>query len=367
MFREPTVFVLGAGSSWHFGQPTGEQLVSLVIREAITLRDHYGQHQPVLLSEHAKSKGTAPPGASYAPLINAAKGDCEELIRRLEAVNPPVIDYFLAHNPSLRDVGRFAIALTIMKAEAKWAARGINNNRSPRREPNSPTTDRDDWMRFVLNHLMNECSSLDQLIQENHVNFLTFNYDTSLERRLFKGLKATEKFEAISTEAFFENNRVIHLYGQTGQHSDDTLVVSPAPVSNGDHDAVAKFTNMLNHAWRASKHIRAIPDLKDGDGSQFEAANKLLRDAKYIYVLGYGFDPLNSKRLGLQLAFRAKPDTPPPVIRITNFEERKRVFDSIMLLLFGENRRGSLPSEEWCFISDKDVYGALETDFMLPD
>jgi hypothetical protein len=32
MFKEKTVFVLGAGASWHYGYPTGERLVEDVIR-----------------------------------------------------------------------------------------------------------------------------------------------------------------------------------------------------------------------------------------------------------------------------------------------------------------------------------------------
>jgi hypothetical protein len=31
MFRVPTVFILGAGASWHYGYPTGEDLVKMVI------------------------------------------------------------------------------------------------------------------------------------------------------------------------------------------------------------------------------------------------------------------------------------------------------------------------------------------------
>lgn len=29
MFRVPTVFILGAGASWHDGYPTGEELVNM--------------------------------------------------------------------------------------------------------------------------------------------------------------------------------------------------------------------------------------------------------------------------------------------------------------------------------------------------
>jgi hypothetical protein len=34
MFDAKTVFIIGAGASWHYGYPTGEQLVSQVIQKA---------------------------------------------------------------------------------------------------------------------------------------------------------------------------------------------------------------------------------------------------------------------------------------------------------------------------------------------
>jgi hypothetical protein len=32
--KNPTVFILGAGASWHYGYPTGEKLVQKVIEKA---------------------------------------------------------------------------------------------------------------------------------------------------------------------------------------------------------------------------------------------------------------------------------------------------------------------------------------------
>lgn len=49
MFDRPTVFILGAGASWHYGYPTGEKLVGDVMKEAAELAGHcerwgsYGQ------------------------------------------------------------------------------------------------------------------------------------------------------------------------------------------------------------------------------------------------------------------------------------------------------------------------------------
>lgn len=61
MFRKPTVFVLGAGASWHFGYPTGEQLVDDVIDMARrfgsectqTMQSPYqGKHLPKFVRQY---------------------------------------------------------------------------------------------------------------------------------------------------------------------------------------------------------------------------------------------------------------------------------------------------------------------------
>jgi hypothetical protein len=36
-----TVFILGAGASWHYGYPTGEELVKKVIAKARTAAAHF--------------------------------------------------------------------------------------------------------------------------------------------------------------------------------------------------------------------------------------------------------------------------------------------------------------------------------------
>jgi hypothetical protein len=41
VFKNPTVFILGAGASWHYGYPTGEELVKKVIQKAGIVRNYF--------------------------------------------------------------------------------------------------------------------------------------------------------------------------------------------------------------------------------------------------------------------------------------------------------------------------------------
>ena len=41
MFKAKTVIILGAGASWHYGYPTGEELVKRVLEKARTARKYF--------------------------------------------------------------------------------------------------------------------------------------------------------------------------------------------------------------------------------------------------------------------------------------------------------------------------------------
>ncbi len=38
MFEKKTVFIIGAGASWHYGYPTGAELVESIIESALKIR-----------------------------------------------------------------------------------------------------------------------------------------------------------------------------------------------------------------------------------------------------------------------------------------------------------------------------------------
>ena len=70
----------------------------------------------------------------------------------------------------------------------------------------------DDWLRFVLYKLVSGCSESKRLL-DNKVAFVTFNYDLSVERRLFDGLTNTRFFEPPDVAEFFRQQRFLHIHG----------------------------------------------------------------------------------------------------------------------------------------------------------
>jgi hypothetical protein len=224
MITKETVFVLGAGASWHYGYPTGEGLIDHVIRIAHRLRRHCKwrldngnmvvQSVPTYIDEKVeKTRGVE----GYRNAWKIVHSECEQLIARLETVRPLVIDYFLGWNESLRPIGRLLIAAAIL-----WNRLRRNINHEPTlintpieelaKSPDKLPKGRDDWYRFIVHKFVYGCKTSRDIFN-NEVHFITFNYDTSLEDHLSRALTSIDLFEPDDIGEFLDNDRVVHVYG----------------------------------------------------------------------------------------------------------------------------------------------------------
>jgi hypothetical protein len=205
VIRNNTVFVLGAGASWHYGYPTGEGLVDQVVNMAQRLlaycdnRIRSGQviqYLPDYVSRRIDPK-LGIQGAKQG--WEQVKTECQQLLSRLTTVQPLLIDRFLALNPSLRPIGKLMIAAVILECEAATQQRDGG------------------WYRFIIHKLLQGCRTSADLLQ-NNVRFVTFNYDASLEHHLFAALDATDILDRADVERFLEKDRIIHTYGCVREH-----------------------------------------------------------------------------------------------------------------------------------------------------
>lgn len=393
MYKNKTVFILGAGASWHYGYPTGDDLVKMVIQKSKELANFAGLYRDGRLQTRAVLAGFFPDYV-YARNGLSTDGDlshhrevwnkfyieAENLANRLAAVNPLLIDYFLDWNTSLQDIGKLMIAWVILECENNHRVNKGNINRKLI-HANSPdlairrsadnidvTKFKDDWYRYVLYRLASECRSPDDLLQ-NDVTFVTFNYDVSLENHLYKGLSSIDLFAQENyIERFLGENRVLHVYGKVRQnpfedneygtlgrgqcHSLGTAeIIGAEIIGHLTPEGVASLTyrdypeiyNLyykaaFEQAYLASKSIQTIGSTKDHNASTIEAAKEAISNADCVYTLGYGFDEQNSQRLSLSEAFSLKTnqDTTPPVC-FTNFENNNLVNKRASRLFFGHD------------------------------
>ena len=149
MFTTPTVFILGAGASWHYSYPTGENLVKDVIEAARKIADTIGElksyqvNNKICASHYKKIANLKYITENFKDAIDAGERcdkfltECRALADRLNQLNPPVIDYFLGENEDLQAIGKLMISWVILSYEAAQGNRsehGGNNNANRKRQ-----------------------------------------------------------------------------------------------------------------------------------------------------------------------------------------------------------------------------------------
>jgi hypothetical protein len=373
MFNESnsTVFILGAGASWHYGYPTGETLVKNVIQKA-SIAARFFEHSLRAKNTQRPDYLTEGQGSdvNWPTLWERAHNECVKLKAGLEQVKPLVIDYYLGWNPDLQNIGRLLIAWIILECE--HFSQNSNINRPPESEA------QDDWCRFVIHQLAIHCKE-SQDLRRNRVSFVTFNYDVSLEHVLRNGLKHIQMFDEKDVAKFLDGSRIVHIYGKirevaaTAARVDwDTQHQDPKQV--GEAQLVnfqVKMKQILDVSYSASKGLRVIdPNDKGADDTEIMIARTAISNAKRIFVLGYGFDEHNSERLNLREYLRHTAELRERRVAFTNFQDINQINKRASNLFYGNSK--AFPPGGNAFAdryekSIRNTYDALAMDFDLAD
>jgi len=391
-----TVFILGAGASWHYGYPTGEDLTRKVVAQSINLRTCFENsihkanfslsHIPQFVIDNADWQLENSNDSKNA-LIKAMQ-DCEAIHDRLIAVDPLVIDFFLGQNEDLANLGRLLIALVLLDCEAKDMLGSGNQNRRELFSRSPLLSDRekvsgleikhysDNWCRFLIHKLVHKCECAGGILR-NKVSFVTFNYDVSLEYHLYRGIQSIKLFnQTDEAEQFFQPPRFFHAYGQIRNNAVEAPPrFSLAPLTDSmmavdDHNShFEKVKLLLNYAYQASKGIKTMAPGKLERDANVLAACEVIDDADCVYILGYGFDPANNELLDLSNSLSERKQK---TVLLTNFNGLYSINKNASRVLFGNpevlmqrdivmgTRGGGIPR---CEKSVRDVYHALAFDF----
>lgn len=236
MIEAQTVLVLGAGASIPYGYPSG-----LLLRQAVGTESRRNQ----LVGHHG-----------FDPeLVDRFQ---QELARSACLS----VDAFLEHRTEFLEVGKMATALELIPRE---------------RDDSLFTTEDSNWYNLLFAAMNSSWGNF----SSNRVSFVTFNYDRSLERFLSEA--TLHKFGKSSNEVsrVLSSFPIIHVHGTLSSLSD-----RPYSTDTSDPALLRK----------AAESIRIIHE--GSAATEFEEARNLLKDAKRIYFIGFGYHPTNLKRLG---------------------------------------------------------------------
>lgn len=379
MFRKDTAIVTGAGASWHYGYPTGEQLVADVIAST-KLFQRYCQtrlemgvhmdHMPRFVAAKLKHNPHA-----HRPAWEMTIAECAELINRLNYVAPVVIDYFLGWNEPLHEIGRMMIAGALLRREAhgagknnynRWllhvesGAGGLHEETFPYYRHN------DNWLRYVIHQLLLDCRKSEDLL-ENKLKFITFNYDRSLERNLRKALQSINFLKQEHIDQFFEE-RILHMYGALAEvpqyRVGDFNALRGGFSGSGTLDQIHKLDLLLND-WSAAGEPLGVIDPHTKPGPNSSVAKTILENSGRMYFLGFGFDKNNLARLHFPSGSSQYNQRE---IFFTNMGNslsiNKRVSQALSIQIMSQPDNWAGQNTHFiCEKSVRDVYGAIELDF----
>lgn len=194
------------------------------------------------------------------------------------------IDTFLARRPEYANIGKACIAAVLCSREvANYVV-----------APDQP----DHWYGLLWEAITRDADSIAD-VRDSRVWFMTFNYDRSLEYFLFEAVKntfGTNDVDALTTVKSFG---IHHLYGALGEFGptySETTRPYLSELTAGDIQI-------------ASRGIRIIPEARDDD-RVFYQARELIAHCKRLCFLGFGFDPLNLRRLNIPAALEAADPKP---------------------------------------------------------
>jgi hypothetical protein len=187
------------------------------------------------------------------------------------------IDAFLERRAEFTEVGKAAIAAILL-----------------REERNSTVADspKGDWYSYLL-RLMLTPRLID--FRRNQLSVITFNYERSFEQRVIQSIMTTYGTgRAEAQRAQSDHLKIVHLHGSLGRlHGDESV---PYGASLNRHNVE-----------RAVNNLKVLHEENTGATPEFMLAHDMIREARSVFVLGFGFHPKNVERL--QLATSKGPET----------------------------------------------------------
>ena len=263
MNLDKTVFILGAGASLPYGYPTARGLRNDIInkfRQVLTDCSNYLNKDQFILNDVIEI---------LVPII-----------KQFEESNTESIDLFLTRT---EDQSKITTGTQLIWLFIFWYEHNFVNNKT-KIEPSN------DWYFDFYNRLTEGITSKSKLgeLENSQINFITFNYDRSLENYLFESFKNafTLGYEQ-TTELIYKSFNFYHVYGKIINLSWEKTDPKTAYGS--------KSTPFyLDHC---KNNIRMIYNERDKISLEMQ---ELIKQAKRIFILGFGFADVNLQVLNLK-------------------------------------------------------------------
>ncbi|WP_333900053.1 hypothetical protein [Agrobacterium pusense] len=279
MFRDNTVFIIGAGASREFGLPVGEALMKQIQTNS-RFRFDFGTMkegiEPIfrcVVNRYAQDNDA----------INARFLAMAEIHRAIDHAGS--IDEFInRHNGDeiIAEVGKLQIAYAISKAERHSKLAKITPQSDRSSEPDLSDT----WIKPFTRMLFDGVRNSDVETLGNNITIICFNYDRCIETYLEYAIVKT--FRDVSQDMarqIVKNINIIHPYGSLGDLRHHPFGAEPTP-----ERIRAMSENIVT--WSESMNSDISPKIQDA-----------MTNASTVIFLGFAFAPQNMKLLEVENGF----------------------------------------------------------------
>ena len=252
MITSPTVFVLGAGASVPYGFPAGAEL-----RDRVCGLEHC--EEGLLLERE----------------LNFSKNEISTFASALRRSSFTSVDLFLESRPSFLEIGKAAIAAFLVGCEHEENL-----------FPGSYSRHRA-WYHVLLERI--RAPRIEDL-DENEIGIVTLNYDRSLEQFLFTALTNAYNLDEETCAGLVKTLAPIHIYGKLGH----------LPWEGHAPEVTRPYANRRDQATLKAA-VSGLRVVHEGVGAEEDlaVARDLIARAENVYLVGFGFHPVNIERLGL--------------------------------------------------------------------
>jgi hypothetical protein len=282
VFKSKTLFVVGAGASFEFGLPTGNELKSKIAKKLdITFSDGYNQNNgdfKITEAFRSLTSSQTPPSKDISPYVHAAWQIRDAMPQSLS------IDNFIdAHQQDncIRICGKLAIARTILQAEREsllYTDMHSNDRLSPDKYMNT-------WLgQFALRLTENVRKEDINTILDN-VIFIIFNYDRCVETALVHILRNYYFVDQGVAQEIVRRIAIFHPYGMVGS----------LPWQGGNSVAFGEDVSGPR-LLEVSGRIKTFTEQTE-EGDYLNKIKSAYQSANKIIYLGFGYHALNMELL----------------------------------------------------------------------
>lgn len=275
MIREKTVLVLGAGASMPYGYPSGKALRDQIAggRFDAKLSEYFDRVRGDEITQFSKS------------FLSSQRFSIDEFLSRrgLERVNADV---------NFEQIGKAAISIALREnRKLEYLLHEPSISGEGQMKYNLDYSDH--WYQYLWKRLSDDIPNdeVDQL-SDNSITILTFNYDLSLEFYLLDACSATFGVPKKQAAGILSKIKIVHLYGR----------LSGNPLTDSPSEPPEYAPQTDDNQWRKQlfsdiQSINVMYESRQQTNSVFDSAYQALESADTVCFLGFGFDPVNTRRL----------------------------------------------------------------------